>query len=150
MRRNEKEITDRLEIDAVIKRATICRIAMVDGNKPYIVPVNYGYKDNTLYIHSAHKGKKIDILKKNNHVCFEIDINTEIVKADKACNWSMKYKSVVGFGKAIFVEEQSEKKKAFTVLMNQYSNDIYEFNEEAVNTSTIIKIEIEDVTGKQA
>ena len=84
MRRKEKEIAERSELEAVIKEASVCRIAMVEGTSPYVVPLCFGYDDNTLYFHSAIEGKKIEILKKNNSVCFEMDIGTELIQKGEA------------------------------------------------------------------
>ena len=89
MRRKDKEITDKAEIESIIGSSMVCRLAMTDKNRPYIVPLCFGYKDNTLYFHSAGQGKKLDILKKNNLVCFEFDIDYEPIKEDKAYDWLM-------------------------------------------------------------
>jgi len=99
MRKQEREITDIAEIEAVINRADVCRIALADGNIPYIVTMNFGYSGGhhrKLYFHCAREGRKLDMIRKNNYACFEMDIDHQIVKSDKACDLSMKYKSVVG------------------------------------------------------
>ena len=82
MRRKDKEIRDKEVIDIIIKRAKVCRIGLSDNNTPYIVPMNYGFKDNCLYFHSAPEGKKIDIIKRKNIVRFEIDIDHEIIEGE--------------------------------------------------------------------
>jgi nitroimidazol reductase NimA-like FMN-containing flavoprotein (pyridoxamine 5'-phosphate oxidase superfamily) len=64
MRRHEREITDKKEIEAIIRKALVCRLAMVDGDKPYVVPLCFGYADHTLFFHSAGEGKKLEIIKK--------------------------------------------------------------------------------------
>ncbi len=150
MRKKEKEITEKSEIEAVILKSSICRIGLSDDNIPYIVPMCFGYQENSIYIHGSLKGKKTDILKKNQNVCFEFDINTEIVEDEKACEWSMKYQSVIGFGKALFIKEPEDKRKALNIIMNQYSDGPFQFSEKAINGTTVIKIEIESITGKQS
>ena len=99
MRKKENEITERSEIDEVINKCEICRLGLSDENKPYVVPMNFGYKNNRLYFHCAKEGRKLDIIRKNPEVCFEFDLVPEILKAEKACNWGIKYKSVIGFWK---------------------------------------------------
>jgi len=150
MRRKEKEISEETAIETIIKSSLICRLGMIDGNKPYIVPLCFGYQDKTLYVHGSLKGKKIDVIQKNQNVCFEFDINTEIVKADSACNWGMKYQSVIGFGKAVFLENPDEKRKALSIIMNQYSYRSFHFPDNELNGTAVIKIEIENMTGKQS
>jgi len=150
MRRKDKEITERSQIEAVIRQSIICRLGMADDNIPYIVPLCFGYRDNALYIHGAPEGKKIEILKKNQDVCFEFDLNTELVEAESACSWSMKYQSVIGCGKASFLEDPEEKRQALEIIMNQYSDKSFRFPEEAINKISVIKIAITSMTGKQS
>ena len=121
MRREDKEIKDNNVIESIIKRAIVCRIAFSENNIPYIVPVIFGYKDNCLYFHSAMEGKKIDIIKQNNNVCFEFDIDQELVKSKNSCSCSMKYYSVIGFGKAFFIDDIEEKRMALNIIMKHYS-----------------------------
>ena len=87
MHRKDKEITDIKSIEKIIKKAKVCRLALSLNDTPYIVPICFGYRAETIYFHSAKKGKKIDIIKKNNKVCFEFDIDHELVKSENACKW---------------------------------------------------------------
>ncbi|WXG42030.1 MAG: pyridoxamine 5'-phosphate oxidase family protein [Candidatus Freyarchaeum deiterrae] len=150
MRRKNQEITDKKVIESVIKKAEICRIAFSENDTPYIVPVVFGYKENCLYVHSAREGKKIDIIRKNNKVCFEFEVDVELVKSENVCKWGVKYYSVIGFGKASLVDGVKEKKRALDIIMEHYSDDSYEYSEEFVNKLIIIKILIESLTGKKS
>jgi nitroimidazol reductase NimA-like FMN-containing flavoprotein (pyridoxamine 5'-phosphate oxidase superfamily) len=150
MRRKEKEIIEKSEIEAVIHKAIVCRVALSDDNIPYIVPLCFGHQDNTIYVHGSLEGRKVDILQKNHNVCFEFDINTEIVEAENACKWGMKYKSVIGFGKAFFLKEPDDKRRALNIIMKKYSDGPSQFSEKAINRTTVIKIVIESMTGKQS
>ena len=150
MRRKEKEITEKAAIEAIIKKSLVCRLALSDNNSPYIVPLCFGYKDKVLYFHGSQKGKKIDIIKKNQKVCFEFDTNTEIVKAEDACRWSMRYRSVIGFGKAVLLEDLDEKRKALNIIMSQYSDGTFQFDDAILKKTGVIKVEIESMTGKQS
>ncbi|MBA1333642.1 MAG: hypothetical protein HPY66_0035 [Firmicutes bacterium] len=151
MRRKDKEITDRLVIDDIINRAEVCRVAFCNENIPYIVPMNFGYRDNCLYFHSAREGKKLDMIKNNRLVCFEIDIDHEIIKDDNPCGWGMKYYSVIGYGKAELIAEMDKKKKALDIIMGKYSDTKhYDYPENVVRNIEIIKITIAEVTGKKS
>jgi len=92
----------------------------------------------------------IDILRKNNNVCIEFDVDHEIVKADQACKWSMKYRSVICDGTASFVDDDREKREALDVIMAHYSTGSFEYNDRNLADSIVIKIEIESMTGKQS
>ncbi len=150
MRKKEKEITGKSDIDAVIHKSIVCRIGLSDNNIPYIVPLCFGYKDDVIYVHGSLKGKKIDILKKNPNLCFEFDLNTEIVEGESACKWSMKYQSVIGFGKAFFIEDAEDKRRALDIIMGQYSDKPFLFPEKSIKGTAVIKIVIKSMTGKQS
>ena len=150
MRRKDKEITSKAEIEGIIRRSLVCRLALADENRPYIVPLCFGYKDNSLYFHSAVQGKKIDIIKKNNRVCFEFDVDYKVIKADKTCEWGMQYKSVVGFGQASFLEDSESKRRALDIIMKQYSGESSAYPKAKLKHTVIIKVDIEHMTGKQA
>ncbi|HID03925.1 MAG TPA: pyridoxamine 5'-phosphate oxidase family protein [Desulfobacterales bacterium] len=150
MRKKEKEITNKDEIIAIITKAKVCRLAMLDGNRPYIVPLSFGYHDNALYFHGSLKGKKIDLIQENPNICFEFDHLIETVESDKACSWSMKFQSIIGFGKAYLLDGTEEKRKALSIIMAQYSNQQFDFPEKMLQATAVIKVTIESMTGKQS
>lgn len=150
MRRSDKEITDKKAIEDIILRSKVCKLAMCEQNMPYIVPMCFGFKNNTLYFHSAPKGKKIEILKKNPNVCFEFEILTQVIKSAKACKWGMKYRSVIGFGKAGFITDDDLKRQAFDAIMNQYADGSFVYEEASLKSAVIIKVDIHSMTGKQS
>ena len=150
MRLKDREISDESNIKTIINKALVCRLGMINENTPYVVPLCFGYHDNALYFHSALKGLKIDCIRKNPNVCFEFDLNTEVKEAENACDWGMIYQSVIGFGKAEFIEDSNEKRNALGIIMAQYSDKPFEFPENKVKATAVIKVEIESMTGKQA
>jgi len=148
MRRKDRQIIDRETIDTIIRRSTVCRLGLCDDNQPYIVPLSFGYDGRFLYVHAALEGRKVDILKRNNRVCFEFDRLEEVTSADQACNWSMRYESVIGFGVAERVEDFDSKTTALNRIMRQYSSSDWTFNEQAVSSTLVYRIRIEEITGK--
>lgn len=150
MRRKEKEITDKSEIESIIRKSLVCRLGLADNGTPYIVPLCFGYKDNSLYFHSAKEGRKIEILKRNNGICFEFDDNLEVQAGKAACDWGMKYRSVIGYGQAFFVEDPEEKRKALDIIMAQYADGTFEYSEKALGKALVIKVEIESMSGKKS
>lgn len=150
MRRSKDEITDRAEIDNIIRQCRVCRLGLSDGEEPYIVPLCFGYDGEALYFHSALEGRKIDILLKNNRVCFEFDIPGEMKKSEQGCKWGIRYRSVIGFGTAELVDGGEGKRKALEILMAQYSGKEYTFSDEVVTKTAVIKVVITHVTGKNA
>jgi len=151
MRKTEREIKDKEEIESIIKQAQVCRVAFSAENIPYIVPMNFGYQDNCLYFHCAIQGKKLDIIRQNNEVCFEMDIDGELVKkTERLCYWTTKYRSVIGFGKASIIENWREKSLALDIITRHYGANPHAFSEKDVDRLSIIKIEISSMTGKKA
>jgi nitroimidazol reductase NimA-like FMN-containing flavoprotein (pyridoxamine 5'-phosphate oxidase superfamily) len=148
MRRKDEEITNLKVIKDIIAKATVCRIGLsVDGD-PYVFPVNFGYYDGCLYFHSAPQGRKIEMIRKNPRVCFQVDTDVEIIPAETACDWSVKYRSVIGFGQAELLIEPDEKKHALRSIMSHYSDRKFAFEEESLESVCIICISIEKMTGK--
>lgn len=150
MRRKDKEINDINVIESIISKSKVCRIALSENNSPYIIPVCFGYKDKILYFHSAMEGKKIAIIKQNNNICLEFDIYSGLMKSENPCDWDIKYHSVIGFGKAFFIHDIGEKIKALKIIVEHYSDSSYEFQKKFIDNITIIKVEIENITGKKS
>ena len=150
MRRKEKEITDTREIESIIRKSQVCRLALADGGLPYIVPLCFGYKNKILYFHSAKEGQKIEILRRNHQVCFEFDIDARVRSGKTACNWTMAYKSVIGFGTASFIEDPEEKQKALDIIMRQYAEGDFKYLDEALAKMLVIKVDISRMTGKKS
>lgn len=152
MRLREKEITDRGEIEELLKSKNVCHFGMCDGAFPYVLPTTYGYADGHLYIHSSKKGRKIEVLKGNNRVCFTVDTGHELVQGplETSCKSTIKFKSVVGTGRAIFVEDPEEKRKAMNVIMAQaFGKSDFKYSEEGLRDMAIIRVDIESITGKK-
>ncbi len=148
---SQKLIQDPQQIEAILAKTKFIRLALSDAETPYIVPMSFGYKENAIYLHSSREGRKIDILKRNPRVCFEVDIETELITAEDPCKYNVRYRSVIGHGQAYFVEDYNEKVEGLTVLSEHYGKKgPFEFEEWKVNRLCVIKIEIEKMMGKES
>lgn len=151
MRRKEQEITDRDIIDAIMARAPVCRIGLCDQGVPYVVPVTFGYRHNRLYFHSSAEGRKMEILRANPNVCFQVDVDVKIVPADTACNWTVHYYSAIGDGTASIVEDLEEKIQGLNLIMEHYSGESHhDYPEALVHKAALVRIDISTVTGKKS
>ncbi|TFG41620.1 MAG: pyridoxamine 5'-phosphate oxidase family protein, partial [Bacteroidia bacterium] len=141
------------EIEAIISQCDVCRIALVDDNVPYIVTMNFGYsfgEESKLFFHCAGEGRKIDIIRKNNFVCFEMDTDHDLKRGDKACDFSMKYRSVVGWGNIYFITDEEEKKEGLNSIMQHYTDQTaFTYNQNVINKTTVLKLIIRTMTGKR-
>jgi len=150
MRRKEKSIESMKEIEHIIQSENVLRLGLCVENQPYIVPVNYGYLNKQFYIHSAKEGRKLDLIAKNPNVCIEIERDNELVIGDEACKYTMKFKSLIGFGRATVLTQKEDVKMGLEVLMAQFSDSEFVFNEKAMSRVAIIRIDINEITGKKA
>jgi len=151
MRKANQEITDPKILEAILNKATICRLAMVDNGLPYLLPFNFGYNENCIYIHSAPAGKKIEVLRQNPQVCFEVEDEIATVKGEIACRWSTLYRSVIGYGKVEIVTGFNEKQQALDIIMQQHKKKKkMEFDPKEVEFIVVLKLTIESMTGKQS
>jgi nitroimidazol reductase NimA-like FMN-containing flavoprotein (pyridoxamine 5'-phosphate oxidase superfamily) len=151
MRKAKQEIKRREELEEILKATLICRVAMMDGERPYILPFNYGYSEGCLYIHSAPEGKKIELLMQNPEVCFEVEDRMEITTGEKACDWSTRYRSVVGYGSVEILSDDAGKQHGLEVIMAQHgAPELIQFNPGNMKRMVILKLTIRSMSGKQS
>ena len=153
MTRREREITDIDEIRGILDRAKIVHVGMVDGNRPYVVPMNYGYTLNdgklTFYLHGAMRGRKLDVIRTNPNVFVELDTDIVPFEGEVACKYGLCYSSVMGEGVAEIVEDTELKKEALSIFMKTQTGKDFEFNDKMVSVVSIIKINISEFTAKK-
>lgn len=150
MRRSDKQIVDRVEIERILRSASLCHLAMVDNGQPYVVPMNFGYTNGVLYFHSAPEGRKIDVIRRNPEVSFNVIGSYDLVAGENACAYSARYTSVTGTGKAAILRDIEGKKKGLAVLMTQYSDENYDFPGINLEGIVIIRVEIQEMEGKSS
>lgn len=154
MRRKEREITDNKEILAIVDKCKVCSLAFVDGDFPYVVPVNFGISEDegavSLYFHGSEEGTKMELMKINNRVsfCMSAEETEEIL--EPACVSTMYYVSVCGRGRIEIVESGEDKLKGLTCIMRQFDKKTaeFDFNEKAVGKTIVLKLRVEQITGK--
>lgn len=152
MRRKDREITDINDIISIIKKCDCCRVALFDEKYPYIIPLNFGmnYKNNkiTLFFHCANEGKKLELIKRNPNVSFEMDCSHKLLVGETACDYSMEYESVIGSGIATIINEN--KADVLTHLMKNYSDEKnFNFDENVLKAVTVFKIDVNEITAKR-
>ena len=151
MRRHDKEISTRREIDEIIRAALLCRIAFANGDEPYVVPISFGYDGTALFIHTAKRGRKIEFIENNSRVCFELEANVAL-KTDEgdACKWTFEFESVIGYGTIIELDSAEEKSRGLNQIMLHYSGREWEIDKAATATTRVWRIDVESVTGKRS
>jgi uncharacterized protein len=149
MRKKEKEIREKTAVEDVIRRAQVCHLGLCDNQTPYVVPVCFGYADGSLYFHCAPEGRKLDLIRKNPLVCFQVEVDVALVRHEKACKWTVNYRSVIGTGRASRVTDSEEKRRALGLVMRHYNGDANDMSQEAMDRAAIVRIDIEEMSGKQ-
>lgn len=152
MTRREREVTDINKIIEILDKAKVLHLGLVDGDEAYVVPMNYGYvyeNDRlTLYLHGARRGRKLDLMRANPKVFFEMDCDIVPFEGDVACKYGITYSSIMGRGIAQIVDEPEEKMKALSVLMKTQTGKDFEFNEKLVSVVAVIRIDVLEFTAK--
>ena len=137
MRRKDREITDFDEMMKIIAKCDTCRLAMFDDEFPYIIPLNFGTDIENgqlyLYFHSAKEGTKLDLIRKNNKVTFEMDCEHNIIMYDERMS---------------FVEDEN-KIAALKILMRHYHEEDFKFNEKVAMMTEVFRVKVLDMTGKR-
>lgn len=153
MRRKDREITDIKEIMNIIKGCQVCRLAMCDGARPYIVPMNFGVEQGgervTLYVHCAKEGKKLDVLRENPSVCVEFDRGHKLLEGPIACAHSFAYESVIGEGRAEILTDPTEKGEGLASLHRHMTGKVFDFTPQQVECAEVLRITLDTVTGKR-
>lgn len=152
MTRRERQIFDIDKILEILKKSKVVHIGMVDGDEPYVVPMNYGYtyenEKLTLWLHGATTGRKLDVIRKNPKVFFEMECDLIPFEGDVACKYGLSYSSLMGKGIATIIETSEEKQKALSLLMKTQVDMDFQFNEKLASVVGIIKIEVSEFTAK--
>jgi uncharacterized protein len=156
MYRSEKELRAAGEIDRILEESQVCRLALNGDGYPYIVPMNFGWGEidgggRVLFFHSSLKGKKIELLREDGRAAFEVDTDTELVPADEACSFTMKYRSVCGRGRVRFLESEGEKCFALNQIMKKYTSRAdWEFPPAKLKAVAVFVLKIEEIHAKKS
>lgn len=143
-------IDDQESLEQILSLAPVCRLALLDGDVPYVVPMNFVYEDSSFYLHSRKSGKKIDLLGKNNKVCIETEILGDLIAGDTPCDYGYSFKSVIAAGTAEILEEQELKQTALLKISQKYTGGVWEFDESALDSVAVIRVTVDTITGKQS
>ena len=153
MTKRERQITDKAQILHILDTAKVLHLGLCVNNEPYVVPMNYGYIEEkgklVLYLHSAVQGKKLDMIRANPNVFFEMDCDLAPFEGEKPCQYGLVYSSVMGRGTAVIVEDVEEKMKAMSMLMKTQTQKDFEFNDRLVSIVSVIRIDVAEYTAKQ-
>ena len=152
MTKRERQVTDPEQILHILDTGKVVHLGLSVNDEPYVVPMNYGYtmEDGklTLYLHSAVRGKKLDMIRANSKVFFEIDCDRMPFEGRVPCQYGMVYSSIMGRGTATLVEDVEGKKQAMTILMKTQTGKDFSFNDRLVSIVTVIRIDVSEYTAK--
>jgi len=146
-----RAITEKKEFVEIIQRCQWCHLAMSDlEGKPYVIPMNFGFKEDVIYLHGAQHGKKIDILRQHPAVCinFTADHLLRYQNEEVACSWSMKYRSVLCYGEVEFITSPEEKIAAFHIIMAHYADREFKFNPPSIREVNVWKVNVLKLEGR--
>lgn len=144
-------VEERHIIDEIIAKNKVCYVGMIDVNgMPYVIPMNFGYANDIIYLHSAQEGSSIRALELNPNVCITFCTEPMLTYQNEevACSYRMKGSSVICRGKVVFEEDFDKKVEALNITMKQYTERKFTYSTPAVNNVKVWKVEVEDVSTK--
>ena len=153
LRRGDKAITEVAELHRIMDEVPVVHLAMVDEGRPYVVPLNFARDGDTLWLHGAATGRKLDCLRRDPNVCVEIDHFVNIVEgsASDPCTWTARYESVIGFGTAEIVADEGERARGLLAVMKKFSGrDDWDFPAEQMAKIAVVRVRLESLTGKHS
>lgn len=153
MRRKDREVQSFEEIIKIIEKCDVCRLGLSVDNRPYVVPLNFGYEvmdgKISFYFHGASVGKKIEMIQKNPNVCFEMDCDHKLYERELAHEFSFEYSSVIGFGQIQLLSDLTERNHALQRIMHHYTGRAdYDLKDSIVNRLAILRLEVSEISGK--
>ncbi len=144
-------ITEKSEIESIINQCDICFVGFVEADgTPYVIPMNFGYSDGEIILHSAPEGKHLKLLELNNSICVTFCSNRKLVyqHPDVACSYSMTSKSVLCKGKVTFVDDLAEKEKLMNLLMKNYTDREFRYSTPALRNVKVWRVKVDEMTAK--
>jgi nitroimidazol reductase NimA-like FMN-containing flavoprotein (pyridoxamine 5'-phosphate oxidase superfamily) len=149
-RKPKRQFTDLAEMEEVLTRARVMRLGLTDGQWPYVVPVNFAYEPGSVWFHSSPAGFKMDLLAANPKVCFEVEDDWSLVTGDKACDWSVRFRSIIGFGEAAVAQDPAQKAHGLDRIMRShgFAGELA-YPPEVLAKTAVVRIAITSMTGKK-
>ena len=144
-------ITDKKEIEEIISHCDVCFVGMIETDgSPYVIPMNFGYSDGEIILHSGQEGKHLNLLKLSNRICVTFCSERKLVYQHPvvACSYSMLSKSVVCKGSVSFVEELAEKERTMNLVMKKFSDRTFKYSTPALTNVKIWRVNVDEMTGK--
>ncbi len=154
VRRRDKEVVDPAAVLDVLRRGEVARIAMVDEGGPYVVPVSYALlpmeagEPLRLVVHGARAGRKIDALRRDPRVCVEVTVDAQTVPSVRACDVTVRYRSVIAFGRVAFLEDRAARARALAAIAERYNPGAPPVDEGEARKVAILEIRVESATCK--
>lgn len=152
MTRRERQVTDINEIIKILDNSKVLHLGLVDGDEPYVVPMNYGYtyenEKLTIWLHCARQGRKLDVIRANNKVFFEMEYGITPFEGEVACKYGITYSSIMGRGTAEIIEDVETKKLALSALMKAQTGKDFTFEDRMAEVVGVIRIDVIEFTAK--
>lgn len=138
--------------DEIVRKCQVCYVSMVDlHGEPYVLPFNFGYDGEYIYLHSAQSGKKISILEKNPSVCIAFSTDHELYHQSEkmACSYGMKYRSVLIRGSVEFLDGDDDKMQALNHIMKQYTGqEDFTYGIPSVRNVMVFRVRVEQMEAR--
>ena len=154
MRRKDRAVTDPAKIRTVLAECQVCRLGLRDGDRVYVVPLNFGLAEREgkqfLYFHGAKEGRKADLIRSTGYACFELDTGYRLQGGEQACDYTAAFRSIIGEGTVAEVTDPAEKETGLSAVMRQCTGqDRWTYDPAMLDAVGIFRLEVESLTCKE-
>ena len=150
-RHKQRTMKTQREMELLLERMPVGRLALATADGPYAVALNYLFFEGDIYFHSGRAGRKIEALRADPRVCFLVDDVGPQALSKQGCGITQFYESVVCFGRAEFVEDQTEKRRILESMVRRFVPANYPtppIKDQGIEKTAVVRIVIESMSGK--
>lgn len=152
MRHKDRQISDKAELESTLEKGQVITLCLMDGQEPYLVPLNYGYADGKIFFHSGKAGRKVEVLARNNKVKALVVLDAELYMSEnnnQACSMSSRFKSIMIDGEVELLSDPASARQGMLALLKQSKAGHLELPENKMRTVNIYCLHIKDMVGKK-
>jgi nitroimidazol reductase NimA-like FMN-containing flavoprotein (pyridoxamine 5'-phosphate oxidase superfamily) len=154
VRKLNKKITDESVLEAILESCHTGRLGTVGPDGwPMVKPLSFAYYEGRIYFHCALEGEKLDHIRHDDRVCFEVDLPIAYIRGttENPCRAEYLYRSAIIKGRASIVDDRDERLLALDRLMAKYQPDggYGSYPEEKLALTCIVRIDMAEMSGKE-
>ena len=151
-RRHQRAHYDHATVHALLDSAALCHVSYVIEGQPYCTPTLYWREGTTLYWHGSSASRMLRNLSEGQPACLTVTHLDSLVLARSAFHHSADYRSVMAFGHARLIEDQTDKSRALTMMVDRLfpgrTATLRPTTEQELKATSVVTMDIEKASAK--